>query len=157
MQSKTRFICPLVTVRDVDASRKFYENALDQKVTDDFGENVVFEGGFSIHQRDHYAKLIGNRRIAPGGNCYELYFENDNLDEILKRLEEAEVTFIHKIVTHPWQQRAVRFYDPDMNIIEVGESMETVCIRLESEGKSPREIVELTSLGMEFVDRVLDR
>lgn len=155
MQSKMRFVCSLITVKDVDASREFYKNVLDQKVTDDFGENVTFEGGFSIHQRDHFSMLIDNRRIVPGGNSSELYFENNGLDETLTRLEEAGVTFIHKIITQPWQQRAVRFYDPDMNIIEVGESMETVCRRLESEGKSPQEIVELTSLTKDFVDRAL--
>ena len=44
-----RYICPLIVVSDIKRSRQFYESLLGQKVKYDFGENVQFEGDFSIH------------------------------------------------------------------------------------------------------------
>jgi catechol 2,3-dioxygenase-like lactoylglutathione lyase family enzyme len=44
-----KYICPLIVVKDIAESRHFYENILGQKVKYDFGENVTFEGDFSIH------------------------------------------------------------------------------------------------------------
>jgi len=35
----------------------------------------------------------------------------------------------------PWGQRVIRFYDPDMHIVEVGESLESVACMLHNEMK----------------------
>jgi hypothetical protein len=51
----------------------------------------------------------------------------------------------------PWRQRVVRFYDPDRHIIEVGESMEHLCYRLYTEGKTIAEIEKITMMPREFV------
>lgn len=46
-----KFKCALYVVNDIQQSRAFYENLLDQKVKYDFGENVTFEGDFSIQEK----------------------------------------------------------------------------------------------------------
>ena len=45
-----RFKMPLLAVRDVEISKKFYQELFDQTVTLDLGENVTFSGGFAIQQ-----------------------------------------------------------------------------------------------------------
>ena len=44
-----KFICPLIVVEDIERSRAFYEQLLGQRVMFDFGQDVQFEGDFSIH------------------------------------------------------------------------------------------------------------
>ena len=72
-----KYICPLLVVSDMQRSRKFYEDILEQKVKADFGENVTFEGDFAIHLDSHYTGLIESKKITWGGNDFELYFEED--------------------------------------------------------------------------------
>lgn len=118
----TRFVCSLITVADITRSRNFYERVLGQKVEADFGENVSF-GSFSIHLRAHFQKLVDNKAITNGANNFELYFESDDLVQTVKKLKECNVQFIHEIREMTWKQRVIRFYDPDNNIVEIGEPM----------------------------------
>ncbi|WP_411682289.1 VOC family protein [Clostridium thailandense] len=146
-----KFICPLITVEDINVSRLFYEKLLDQKVKYDFGENVSFESGFAIHLRSHFSQLIDNKIITKASNSFELYFEHDDVDSFAKELKNNKVELVHDTREQPWRQKVVRFYDPDKNIIEVGESMEFLSFRLSEEGKSIEEISSITGLAKEFV------
>ena len=148
-----KFICPLITVRDISISRKFYESILNQKVKFDFGANVTFHGDFSIHLDSHFRDLIDNREIVRGGNDFELYFENDDLVEFVEVLIKNQVELVHPLREQPWKQRVVRFYDPDRHIIEVGESMEHVAYRLSTEGMSETEISKSIMIPVEFVKK----
>lgn len=146
-----KFVCPLITVSDINLSRKFYESVLNQQVKFDFGANVMFEGDFSIHLDSHFSSLIDNKEIIQGGNDFELYFEYDKLDEFVETLTKNQVKLVHPLREQPWEQRVVRFYDPDRHLIEVGESMEHVAFRLSTEGMSEREISESIMMPLEFV------
>jgi len=146
-----KFICPLIVVKDMERSRKFYEQLLGQTVKFDFGENVTFEGDFAIHLSTHFRQLIDGRPVKPGGNGYELYFEDDRVDELALKLKEHGVIFVHPVREQPWRQKVVRFYDPDGHMVEVGESLEHLCFRLSQEGMSVEAIVQTIGLPEEFV------
>ncbi len=146
-----KFICPLIAVSDMERSKKFYQDLLDQKIKYDFGENVTFEGDFAIHLDTHFQSLIDQKPLRQGGHNFELYFEYDDVEKAVKKLEDAGVAFVHEMREQPWHQRVVRFYDPDRHIIEIGESMEHLCYRLHSEGLSPDDISKITGLPIEFV------
>ena len=45
-----KFRMPLLAVRDVEISKKFYHDLFDQEVVLDLGGNVTFSGGFSVQQ-----------------------------------------------------------------------------------------------------------
>lgn len=150
-----KFKCALYVVRDVNKSRDFYESLLDQKVKYDFGENVTFEGDFSIQALESYADMavVDPEKIIMKSNCGELYFEAEDLDYYLKALEASGygIEFIHKIVEHSWGQRVIRFYDIDGHIVEIGECMETVVLRFIDRGHSIEETVKLTQHPESFV------
>jgi len=146
-----KFICPLITVSDINRSRKFYVDLLNQKVKYDYGQNVTFEGDFAIHLQSHFKDLIDGKEIKTGGNNFELYFENDNIEQIVDSLKANNVCFVHPLREQPWRQRVVRFYDPDNNIIEIGESMEHLCLRLSDENLSIEEISVVTGLSSGFI------
>ena len=146
-----KYICALVTVSDMKRARAFYEEVLGQKIKYDFGENVSYEGDFSLHLRSHYQGLIGDHPISSGGNNFELYFEYDDVDALVEKLDAAGVRYVHELREQPWRQKVVRFFDPDDTIIEVGESMEFLCYRLSGEGLSVEEIVKMTTMPEAFV------
>jgi len=148
-----KFICSLITVSDIAASKKFYIEILDQKISIDNGENVFFESGFAIHLSSHFSSLISHKTVQSGGNNFELYFEEEKVDELATKLQNLGVEFVHELREQPWRQRVVRFYDLDKNIIEVGESMEYLCFRLKSEGKSILEISNLINMDKDFVEK----
>lgn len=147
-----KYVGSLIVVKDVQRSRAFYEK-LDQKVKYDFGQNIEFDGGFSIHLEEHFEKLlgIGQNNILKKSNNFELYFETEEISRIYDEMKELKVEFIHEIREQPWGQRVMRFYDPDYHIIEVGESMESVAIRYFRSGMTVEDICSKTSLPEEFV------
>jgi catechol 2,3-dioxygenase-like lactoylglutathione lyase family enzyme len=147
----------LITVTDIKRSRDFYENILSQKVKFDYGENVTFHGDFAIHLRTHFRQLIDDREIRSGGNNFELYFEYDDVEQIVKLLKVNDVVFVHDIREQPWRQKVVRFYDPDDNIIEIGESMEYLSFRLSNEGLTIDQISKMTYMPTDFVKNSIEK
>jgi catechol 2,3-dioxygenase-like lactoylglutathione lyase family enzyme len=135
-------------------SRNFYENILEQTVVTDFGENVSF-GGFAIHLRPHFKMLIDNKEVVAGANNFELYFEYDDVAQICEKLKAENVEFIHELREQPWKQLVVRFYDPDKNIIEIGESLEHLIFRLQQQGNPIDEISKMTGLDKEFIETAI--
>ncbi|MFC1866325.1 VOC family protein [Chloroflexota bacterium] len=146
-----RFQTPLLFVKDVKGSRAFYENILQQKIEYDFGEDVVFHGGFAIHDANHISQLLF-KRPNPfiddnlGKENFELYFECDDLDGIFSQLVDQKVVFIHTVKEQPWGQRVFRFYDPDNHIVEIGEPMPIVIRRFLTAGASETEVAKRTSM-----------
>lgn len=82
-----KFICPLVVVEDIQKSRFLYEQLLGQTVKMDFGENITYHGDFAIHQKNHFETLINNYAILQKSNNFELYFEDDDLEYIVNKLQ----------------------------------------------------------------------
>lgn len=152
-----KYICSLITVSDIKRSREFYENLLNQKVKFDFGENITFHGDFAIHLQSHFKELINNKEIKHEGNNFELYFEYDNVEQIVKVLKDNNVSLVHDIIEQPWKQKVVRFYDPDNNIIEIGESMEYLAFRLKNEGMSIEQISQTTNMPIAFVNESIEK
>jgi catechol 2,3-dioxygenase-like lactoylglutathione lyase family enzyme len=141
----------------MERSREFYENVLGQKVRYDFGENIEFEGSFSIHLRAHFRQLIDNKEITSGLNNFELYFEHDDLEQMEEKLNNCGVEFVHKLREQPWKQKVMRFYDPDGHMIEVGESMEHLTYRLHREGLQVKKISQMTSMPESFIRESIKR
>lgn len=152
-----KYICPLLVVSDIKRSRKFYEEVLGQKVKADYGENVSYEGDFAIHLDSHYSGLIDGKAIAHGGHNFELYFEEDALEQLAEKLAGKGVELVHPLREQPWRQKVLRFYDPDRHIIEIGESFEHLCSRLKEEGKSVEEIMKITYMPEDFINQAIQK
>lgn len=146
-----QYVCPLITITDMKLSRDFYEKLLEQKVKYDFGESVTFHGDFAIHLQSHYKNLIDNKKVKSGGNNFELYFESDKIELIVEKLKENDILFVHELREQPWRQKVVRFYDPDKNIIEIGETLEHLSYRLRKEDLSIEQISKITNMPIDFV------
>lgn len=154
-----KYKCALIIVKDLERSRRFYEELLGQKVILDFGANITFEGDFALQTADSWRGFIGDSEdtIIYRHNSVELYFEEKQFEFFVKRLKSYEgVELIHDVREYPWGQNVIRFYDPDKHIIEVGESMGSVIRRFRDQGMMPKEIAERTQHPLEFVNNVLN-
>jgi catechol 2,3-dioxygenase-like lactoylglutathione lyase family enzyme len=154
-----KFQSSVIFVKDIQTSRHFYEDLLNQKVSADFGLNVGFEAGFAIWQSElAYQTIFGspvNAAITSGCKNSELYFETDDLYTLLEQITKANVQFVHPLREQPWAQRVFRIYDPDGHIVELGEPMPVVVSRLLSEGMSAQEIAQRTSMPFEMVQQMV--
>lgn len=143
-----------IFVRDITASRRFYEDILGQDVSGDHGLHVMFTGGFAIWQVDRAGSSIfasEPSRARTGSDGMELYFEADDVDAAFRLMEGSAGEVIHPVREEPWGQRTFRCYDPDGHIIEVGEPMPAAIRRLFRLGSTPEGIAKRTSMPMEMV------
>jgi catechol 2,3-dioxygenase-like lactoylglutathione lyase family enzyme len=150
----------VILVDDIEKSKHFYNTILGQSIVNDFGRNVVFEGGLSIWQRDYALNLIfqgKTEEITAGRNNFELYFETEDLDNLYDRLVSEKVEIIHSVIEHSWGQRGFRVHDPEGHIVEFSESMESVVRRLNMQGLSVEEIFEKSMMPMEFIEMALKK
>lgn len=74
------------------------------------------------------------------------------MEEILKK---EGIRFVHGIREQPWRQKVMRFYDYDMNIVEVGERLEHEAYRLHHENLTVEEIMKITYLGREQIEKAI--
>lgn len=146
-----RFVSVLIAVRDMDASKRFYRELFGLEVVSDFGANAVLECGIALQTVDSWKGFIGGKNVTLPNNAAELYFEERDLDVFLERLSDFDVKLVHKVVEHDWGQRAVRFYDPDGHIIEVGEDMGAVVRRFKDSGMTDEQVAERMDVPLEYV------
>lgn len=146
-----RYCSALFAVRSMEAAKTFYREVLGQKIILDHGANVTFEGGFAL--QEDFAGLVGfpedKVRWKPWNG--ELYFETEDLDADTARIKGAGVELVHDVKEYPWGQRVLRFFDPDGNLIELGESMRSVGLRYVAQGMSDEEVARRTQHPIELV------
>ncbi|RPJ01413.1 MAG: glyoxalase [Chloroflexi bacterium] len=154
-----QFRSAVLFVRDMAASRHFYEHLLCQKVDMNFGVNVGYVGGLSLWDVQAAAEVVFHRApdggTALGRDNLEIYFETEDLEAMLQLLTTAGVKLVHPIVEHPWAQRALRAYDPDGHIVELGEPMQATVRRLAAGGLSKEEIQGRTYMPLPAIEQML--
>lgn len=146
-------------VENVEKSKAFYTGILGQKIETDFGRCVGFIGGFSIWEKSYAYKMIGLKQddTTINKNDVELYFEVEDLDELLLKLKSNEIKFVHDIIEQPWAQRCFRIYDPDNHIIEFAEPMTIVIERLYDKGLTHNQIVKKSLMPADIVLDVIGK
>ena len=154
-----KFCCPLINVKDIQASRFFYEKVMRQKVVLDLGANIAFgNGGPSFAIQLDFAGLVdvNGFTVTHKGNDHELVFEEDCYDEFEEHIKGfPEIIYVHKTKEYPWGQRVVRFYDLDFHVIEVGESMESIFKKYHAQGMSIEDVAERTGHPIAFVRKYI--
>lgn len=143
----------LIVVNDIEKSKAFYRDLFGLQVVTDFGGNVILTEGLVLQDREIWEKFIG-KEIIKGGNDAELYFEENDMESFLKKLEQSSypVEYVNSLMEHDWGQRVIRIYDPDWHVIEIGESMEYVAHRLLKQGMTAEQVAEKTQLPFSQVE-----
>lgn len=146
----------LIVVNDIEKSKAFYRDLFGLQVVTDFGGNVILTEGLVLQDRKIWEKFIG-KEVIKGGNAAELYFEENDMDSFLKKLEESgyPVEYVNPLMEHDWGQRVIRIYDPDRHVIEIGEAMEYVVHRFLKQGMTVEQVAEKTQLPLSQVKMYL--
>ncbi len=146
-----KFKNPMLVVKDINNAKQFYHNVLGLRVISDLGENVTLTGGISLQTEKSYLGWI-KKEISYQANNMELYFEEDDFDKFLSKLDNIkDINYVHSVMKHTWGQRVVRFYDPDGHIIEVGENIKLVCKRFLESGLSIEQTAQKMDVPILFV------
>ncbi len=149
----------MLITRDIDASRDFYCRVMQAEVLMDMGNHVVFSEGFSLLLESDWSRFAGVAKtdVAYRHRSGQLVFEVDDIRAFLRRLGTfPEVHILHEVRKHPWGRWAVRFYDPDGHIIEVGESMKVVIKRFLRQGVSVEETARRSEFPESYVRSCLE-
>lgn len=148
-----RYESCVIAVKDVEISKRFYSELLDQRVTMDLGKNVSLEGGLALQEDFAWLTDVPADSIARRPHDMELYFEVDDFDDFCARLRRhPDVRLVHAPKEHAWKQRVVRIYDPDGHMIEVGESMAVIARRYLAQGLTAEETARIIQHPVSFVE-----
>ncbi len=114
----------LIVVKDIEKSRKFYHDLFGIDLVLDNDGNMILTEGLVLQDEKIWKSFI-DRDIVPKSNSCELYFEEQDIESFIEKLERLYPTieYVNHLMTHSWGQRVIRFYDLDGNLIEVGTPM----------------------------------
>ena len=144
-----KFKNPLLAVADMEKSKAFDKEVLGLRVVADFGANVTLSGGVCLQTLDTWQSFIGAEadEIIFGSQSHEIYFEEDDFDGFLKKLESiSHLEYVHRPLEHSWG-----------HIIEVGENIKSVCRRFLENGMTPEQTASRMDVPLKFVNSCIKK
>lgn len=111
----------LIVVKDIEKSKQFYHDLFGLNMILDNDGNIILTEGLVLQEEKVWKGFL-EKDIIPKSNSCELYFEERNIEAFIEKLEKLypSIEYVHRLMTHSWGQKVVRFYDLDGNLIEVG-------------------------------------
>lgn len=152
-----KYICVVLSVADIKAARRFYEDLFGLKVDQDYGRNIAFTCGLALQQDFDWLVSIPKEKVLKKSNNAEVVFEEENFDGFLNRLKEyPDIVYLGEVVEHSWGQRVIRFYDLDGHLIEVGEDMKMVVRRFLHTGMTMEEVSRRMDVSIRDLETLLN-
>lgn len=113
----------VIVVKDVERSKQFYKELFGLDVILDQEGNVILTEGLVLQEAKVWEQALG-QDVVWKNHASELYFEETDLDLFLEKLQQYEqkIQYVYLPEEGESKKRAVRLYDPDGNMIEVGEA-----------------------------------
>lgn len=147
----------VIITEDFDKMRSFYHDILHQEIEVDFGNCIGFKNGLSLWKlKEEYpiAKKLGHTFNPSGNKNLEICFETDDFALIVETLKKQEINYLHEVAEEVWGQQTIRFYDPENNLIEIGETIPCFVKRFYNQGMSLEEVSKKTSVPIEIVSKI---
>jgi hypothetical protein len=94
---------------------------------------------------------VGDRK----SHRFEFYFETEDILAAIQRVKASGAEFLHELHEEPWGQWTARIFDPDRNLIEIGESLETFVKRLHGSEMTLEQVAQKTSVPLMKVKDIL--
>ncbi len=152
-----KFHSTVLICNDLDKMKSFYQDILLQEIDVDFGNCIVLRCGLSLWkltENNPLSKNLGRTFHQTGNKNLEICFETEHFNDVLQNLSHSDIQYIHKETEENWGQFTIRFYDPENNIIEIGESIPCFVKRFNKQGLTVEEISERTSVPLEMVKEI---
>ena len=152
-----KHVCTLISVADINASRKFYEDLFGLEVFQDYGRNIAFTCGLALQQDFDWLVDLPKEKVLKKSNNAEIVFEEQDFNGFLNKLKEyPDIEYLGEVIEHSWGQRVIRFYDLDGHIIEVGEDMKMVIKRFLDSGMTMEEVSVKMDVSIEDLTKLLN-
>ena len=153
-----KYTCTVISVSDIEAAKKFYEDLFGLEIYQDYGINISFTCGLALQQNFDWLVNLPKEKVLKKSNNVEIVFETSNFDELLMKLKEyPNIEYLGEVIEHTWGQRVIRFYDLDGHMIEVGEDMKMVIQRFLSTGMTMEEISSKMDASAEDLTKLLNQ
>lgn len=112
----------VIVVKDIERSKQFYKELFGLDVILDQEGNVILTEGIVLQEAKVWDQAIG-QDVVWKNHASELYFEETDLDLFLEKFQQYEqkIQYVYLPEKGESKKRAVRLYDLDGNMIEVGE------------------------------------
>ena len=152
-----KHVCMLISVADINAARKFYEDLFGLEVFQDYGRNIAFTCGLALQQDFDGLVDLPKEKVLKKSNNAEIVFEEQDFDGFLNKLKEyPDMEYLGEVIEHSWGQRVIRFYDLDGHIIEVGEDMKMVIKRFFDSGMTMEEVSVKMDASVDDLTKLLN-
>lgn len=152
-----KHICMLISVSDIDAARKFYEELFGLEVFQNYGKNIAFTCGLALQQDFDWLVNLPKEKVLKKSNNAEIVFEEQDFDAFLNKLKAySDIEYLGEVIEHSWGQRVIRFYDLDEHLIEVGEDMQMVVKRFLASGMTMEEVSTKMDVSIEDLTKLLN-
>ncbi len=152
-----KYVCTVISVSDIGAARKFYEDLFGLEVCQDYGRNIAFTCGLALQQDFDWLVSIPKEKVLKKSNNVEVVFEEQDFDGFLNKLKEyPAIEYLGEVIEHSWGQRVIRFYDLDEHLVEVGEDMKMVVKRFLNTGMTMGEVSERMDVSIGDLEKLLN-
>ena len=152
-----KYVCTVISVADISAARKFYEELFGLEVYQDYGKNIAFTCGLALQQDFDWLVSIPKEKVLKKSNSAEIVFEEQDFDGFLNKLKAySDIEYLGEVIEHSWGQRVIRFYDLDEHLIEVGEDMKMVIKRFLASGMTMEEVSVKMDASIEDLTKLLN-
>lgn len=152
-----KYTCTVISVADISAARKFYEDLFGLEVYQDYGKNIAFTCGVALQQDFAWLVNLPKEKVMKKSNNAEIVFEEQDFDSFLSKLKKyPDIEYLGEVIEHSWGQRVIRFYDLDGHIVEVGEDMKMVIKRFLASGMTMEEVSAKMDASIEDLTKLLN-
>ena len=112
----------VIVVKDIESSKQFYKELFGLDVILDKEGNAILTEGLVLQESKVWEETLG-QKVVWKNHASELYFEETDLELFLEKLQQYEqkIQYVYLPEEGESKKRAVRLYDLDGNMIEVGE------------------------------------
>ena len=151
-----KFHSSVLFVINIEVSKQFYCDILTQEVDTDFGNSISLKNGLSLWQisdwhflnKDFYNKNNVNKAL-------ELYFETEDIYQTVDIINSKSIPKHHDLIEESWGQKTIRIYDPDNNLIEIGEKLESFIKRMYNEGLNIEQINKKSGVPVNLISEYI--
>ena len=104
-----KFKGSLIVVKDCRKALKFYQDMFGFELIRDHDGNMELSGNLYLQEETYWERFTG-RRVIPQSNQTELYFEEPEIDNFVKKLERLYpgIEYVSRLMTHMknwWRNR----------------------------------------------------
>lgn len=98
-----KYTCMLISVADINAAKKFYEDLFGLEVFQDYGRNIAFTCGLALQQDFDWLVDLPKERVLRKSNNVEIVFEEQDFDGFLNKLKKyPDIEYLGEVIEHSW-------------------------------------------------------